>query len=97
MMMAALSAWHATHSQVVVVGDPEHPATLALLTELSRHYQPFAIVVPIAPGAPQAGLAHHLPFVSAMTPGERGAAAYVCRHFSCQAPVSDPGALAAEL
>jgi hypothetical protein len=97
MMMAALSAWHAPHSQVVIVGDPDAPATVALLTELSRHYTPFAAAVPVAPGASQAALAAHLPFVSAMTTGESGAAAYVCRDFTCRAPVSDPAALAREL
>jgi len=97
MIMAALAAWHAPGSQVVVVGNPQAPATRALLAEAARHYRPFAVVVPVAPGEPQTTLAALLPYVAAMTPGPAGAAAYVCRDFTCQAPVTDPAALAAAL
>ena len=97
MMMAALSAWHAAHSQVVIVGEPEHPLTRALRAAVARHYAPFAVEVPVSPGPAQAALARQLPFVAAMSPGPLGAAAYVCRNFTCRAPLSDPAALESEL
>jgi uncharacterized protein YyaL (SSP411 family) len=96
MMMSALSAWHAGVSQIVVVGVPGAPSTRALETELAKHYLPFAIEIPVAPGDRQVAVAERLPFVAAMTAGG-GAAAYVCRDFTCRQPVSGPEALADEL
>jgi uncharacterized protein len=97
MMLCALSAWHAGHSQVVIAGERDGDSTAALGRELAKHYLPFMIVVPLAAGQRQAAVAELLPFVKAMTPGRAGAAAYVCRDFTCRQPVSDPGALRAEL
>ena len=34
-----------------------------------------------------------MPFLADMRPLDTGAAAYVCRQFTCQAPVGDPAAL----
>jgi uncharacterized protein len=95
MIMAALSAWHAEHTQVVIVGAPEQQSTQALAAELAKHYQPFAVTVPVAPGQPQVAIAKRLAFVASMTAGASGAAAYVCRNFTCQAPVTTSEALAA--
>jgi uncharacterized protein YyaL (SSP411 family) len=97
MIMAALSAWHAEHEQVVIVGAPEHEATRALVAEMASHYRPFAVVVPISPGSRQAAMVHRLPFVASMSEGDTGAAAYICRNFTCQAPVSSAAALATGL
>ena len=95
MMLCSLSAWHAGLAQVVIVGSKT--AAMPLLHELARHYRPFAITIPIAPGTGQAAIARHLPFVAAMTPRDGGAAAYVCREFTCRQPVTTPEALANEL
>jgi uncharacterized protein YyaL (SSP411 family) len=97
MMLCALSAWHAGHSQIVIAGEAEAPATRALQQGLARHYLPFGVVVPLVPGDRQKRLSRLLPFVEAMTPGPAGAAAYVCRDFTCRAPVTDPQSLAREL
>jgi uncharacterized protein YyaL (SSP411 family) len=96
MMLCALSAWHAGLSQIVLVGPREAPGTRALRAALARQYLPFAIEVPVEPGSSQQALSERLPFIEAMTPGT-GAAAYVCRDFTCRQPVSDPEALVAEL
>ncbi|MEO7274590.1 MAG: thioredoxin domain-containing protein [Vicinamibacterales bacterium] len=97
MLMAALSAWHAPATQIVIVGAPDGRRTRELRAELAQHYRPFAAVVPVTPGDTQARLAALLPYVASMTPGADEAAAYVCRDFTCRAPVSDPAALAAAL
>ena len=97
MMMAALSAWHAEHTQVVIVGPPELQSTRELFAEVAKHYRPFAVTVPVAPGSSQQALAGRLPFVAAMQQGPSGAAAYICRNFTCQAPVTTADALAAGL
>jgi uncharacterized protein YyaL (SSP411 family) len=97
MMMAALSAWHRRLAQIVVVGRPEHEARQSLEREIAAHYLPFALVIPVEPGEKQRQVAERLPFVAAMTSGAAGAAAYVCRDFACQQPVSTADALRALL
>jgi uncharacterized protein YyaL (SSP411 family) len=96
MLLCALSAWHAGIGQIAVVGDPDSESTRELERELAAHYLPFAIHVPIAPGAAQDALAARLDFTRGMIAGT-GAAAYVCQNFTCQSPVSDRIALRALL
>jgi uncharacterized protein len=95
MMMCAVSQWYAGMEQVVIVGDPRADRTRALRTTVARIYLPFAIHVPVAPGGPQHSLSERLPFIAGMTPGP-GAAAYVCRDFTCRQPVFEPDALIEE-
>ena len=95
MMLANISAWHAGASQIVVVG--ENLAAAPLHAELARHYLPFALTVPIAPGERQEGIGGLLPFVRAMRAPDGQATAYVCRDFACREPVHTPEALAAQL
>ncbi len=92
MMLAALSAYHAPRQEIVVAGDPADPRTGALVAAVESRYRPFAIVIRLAPGRADE-LARELPHVSGM--GMRGGspAAYVCRNFACDAPVTDPEAL----
>jgi uncharacterized protein YyaL (SSP411 family) len=94
MMLCALSAWHAGPSQIVIAGKSEFAKRLAV--ETARHYLPFSLVLPVAPGAAQDRVARLLPFTASMTGGGE-AAAYVCRDFTCRQPVGTPEALAAEL
>ncbi len=96
MMLCALSAWHNGFSQVVVVGEPAAPETRALKRQLASHYLPFALEIPVEPGPRQAAVAARLGFVASMT-APRGAAAYVCRDFTCRQPVSRPDDLPAVL
>ena len=96
LMLAGLSAWHADHAQVVIVGGRD-PETQALHSELARHYLPFSITVPVEPGDRQRAVAARLPFVGEMTLRDGRPAAYVCRDFACRQPVTDPAALASEL
>ena len=95
MMLCALSAWHAGHSQVVIAGDDSN-SVRALTEEAARHYLPFSIMVPVALGASREALSKLLPFTASMT-AAGGAAAYVCRDFTCRQPVTTPGDLAREL
>ncbi len=94
MMLCALSAWHAGQTQIVLTGDVPH--TRALSEEVSRHYLPFGIVIPIVPGASHDAVSRLLPFTASMRDRD-GAAAYVCRGFTCRQPVTTPEDLAKEL
>jgi uncharacterized protein YyaL (SSP411 family) len=94
MMLAALSAWHAGASQIVVVGDRNE--SRALDETLAAHYLPFAIHVPVGQAA-QAKLAEALPFVAAMRRIDGRPTAYVCRDFTCREPVASPDGLRKQL
>ena len=97
MMLAALSAWHAGHAQVVIAGAADASDTTALRMEAARHYRPFMVTVPLVPGPPQEAVARLLPFASAMAQRDGRATAYVCRNFTCKEPVTTPDALSRQL
>jgi hypothetical protein len=95
MMLAGLSTWHAGAAQIVVLGSADE--TLPLRAEIARQYLPFALLIPVAPGAGQQAMAAALPFVATMEQIGGRATAFVCRDFACGAPVNTPDALAAQL
>jgi uncharacterized protein YyaL (SSP411 family) len=94
MMLAALSTYHASRSQIVVVGPRQ--ASQELLQELAEKYLPFAVVVPVEPGPHQAALARALPFIAPMAMRD-GPTAYICRNFTCGEPVTDAASLRSQL
>jgi len=87
MMLCALSTWHAGMSQIVLVGERGAEPLRALQREAASHYLPFAVVLPVQPGPHQAAAARLLEFIAPMS-ARGSAAAYVCRDFACQQPVS---------
>ena len=92
MMMAALSAWHHGLGQIVIVGGRGAAAVRSLHHEVASRYLPFHVFIPVEPGESQRVLAERLPFIASMSEGS-GAAAYVCRDFTCQQPASTAAAL----
>jgi hypothetical protein len=97
MMLAALSAWHNGVQQVVLVGRRDDEAMGKLSRVVAQRYLPFALTVPVEPGASQERLARIVPFIGAMSLRDGRPTAYVCRDFTCQAPTTDPDELAAQL
>jgi uncharacterized protein YyaL (SSP411 family) len=89
-----LHAWQVTaHAlskprEIAVVGNPDSADTQALLSVVRDGYRPFQVV---AHGAPDRDTAVPLLGDRRLVDGQ--AAAYVCRDFTCQAPVTDPEAL----
>ena len=92
MMMAALSTYHAGITQIVFAGNEFADA-------LRRRYLPFAITIPIAAlqNPHRAELGKLLPWTEAMAARDGGPIAYVCRNFTCDAPVTSPRELEAKL
>ena len=88
LMMAALSAWHAGLGQVVLVGEPDAEDARALARVVTTAYRPFLVTVPMAPARRPP-----LPFTEGMTLVDGQAAAYVCRNFRCERPVTSASAL----
>lgn len=98
MMAAALSAWHAGMTEVVVVGPRDDGATVSLLREVEQSYQPFVTLVRVDPGTREAAkLAALLPWIGAYAMKDGRPTAYVCRNFSCDSPTTDPAELARKL
>lgn len=98
-MMANLSAWHAQTQrlEIVVVGARDREETQALNDAIAARFLPFAVIVPVEPGDAQAQLARLLPWIGAMGLVDGRAAAYVCRNFACERPVTDVMAVEALL
>ncbi|MEJ2013337.1 MAG: hypothetical protein P8X64_14065, partial [Anaerolineales bacterium] len=76
--------------EIAIVGDPEAADTQALLDVVRDGSLPFQVM---ALGAPDRNTA--VPLLRNRGPVDGQAAAYVCRDFACQAPVTDAEALVA--
>ena len=88
MMASALATSIAGVRQVVVVGGD---GDAALLQTIRDRYLPFTVSLALTPDQ-QSGLSATLPFIAGMRPLDGKPAAYVCREFTCHAPVNDrPG------
>jgi hypothetical protein len=94
MMAAALSMWTAGVQQIVLAGAIAGDAD-ALERVVAARYMPFALTLTLDDARRQA-LATRMPLVAAMGPMGR-TAAYVCRDFACQAPVTTAEDLTAAL
>ena len=71
---------------IVIAGDPDLPATRALLAEVHRRFLPGRVVSAAADQA--------LPLHRDRWPSEGRPVAFVCRGQTCAAPVTEPAALA---
>jgi len=79
--------------EIAVVGDPADPATARLTAEVRRRFLPRAVSVSAPPGTG----AELTPLLADRPMLDGKPTAYVCRHFACQRPVTDPEALSAQL
>jgi len=96
MMAAALSTFLAGMRQVVVVeNDGDDPGS-DLARSMEQRYLPFVLSLNLSQARQQA-LAAKLPFIAAMRPVDGAPAAYVCRGFTCRAPVTTAVNLEREL
>jgi uncharacterized protein YyaL (SSP411 family) len=81
--------------EIVIVGDPLAPATRSLLTQVWTRYLPTSVLAGAAPGdTPAAAL---VPLLADRGQVNGRPTAYVCQNYTCNLPVTDPGALAAQL
>jgi uncharacterized protein len=77
--------------ELAVVGDPEDPATGALVEVFRARWRPAAVIAVATEGAARPELLADRPLVDGRP------AAYVCRNFACERPVTTPDELAAVL
>jgi uncharacterized protein len=79
--------------EIAIVGDPDASDTRALLDVVRDGYRPLQVVALGAPN-PQGA---QVPLLLARGLVDGQATAYVCRDFSCQAPVTEREGLRAQL
>ncbi|HEX2740914.1 MAG TPA: thioredoxin domain-containing protein [Rubrobacter sp.] len=94
-LLCALDFSTSEPREVAVVGDPEAPDTNALLKTVYESYLPNKVVAGRAQDDDEA--AGLIPLL-AQRPARGGrATAYVCAHYACQAPTTDPEELSRQL
>jgi uncharacterized protein YyaL (SSP411 family) len=96
-LLSNLAAYHRGLTQVVLVGPAAREDTVALRRTLTSHYLPFSVTIPVVSAAGRDRLGAILPWVAPMTEIDGRSAAYVCRGFACERPVTSPEDLAALL
>jgi uncharacterized protein YyaL (SSP411 family) len=84
MLLAGLSTYHSGMTQIVIAGEAS--AREPFLAVLRRHYLPAAIIVPIG-SEHRDQLARVLPWTDVMW-SSAGPAAYICRDFTCERPLT---------
>jgi len=76
-----------TSLELVLVGDPDSAVYIDLAAEIAEHYLPNRIEA-----RPPPGHSSNLPLASGKQAVAGQAALYVCRNFTCAAPVTTPAA-----
>jgi hypothetical protein len=89
-LLQALDLYLAPRREVALAGDPAGVAVLAAVVREARRPH---LVLAAGPGEGSTAVA----LMEQRTPVQGRAAAYVCEHFACRTPVTDPDALRALL
>ncbi len=93
--LAAVDFAHARPVEIAIVGDPQDADTQALLRVVHETYLPNRVLMLHDPGRPDDSPA--TPLLENRKLRDGRPAAYVCRDFVCQAPVTTPDALREQL
>ena len=94
-LLCALDFSTSEPREVVVVGEQGAPDTRALLERVYSRYLPNKVVAGLSPGDDEAG--GLIPLLAQRTAREGRATAYVCVHYACQTPTTDPEELSRQL
>ena len=92
-LLGALERMASGPLEIAVIGPPDDPATDALVAEVRRRFLPRAVSVTAPPGTG----ADLTPLLADRPLVDDKPTAYVCQHFACQQPVTDPDALARQI
>jgi uncharacterized protein YyaL (SSP411 family) len=93
-MLAACEFVLGEPREIILAGAGGSVEMKALLKELHRHFVPSRVVLLVDSEAARDSLAQGIPSIAAMRTVEGRAAAYVCRNYTCQLPVTEPAQLA---
>jgi len=92
-MLAACELFLAEPRQIVIAGEAGAPDTRALLREIFGRFLAYSAVL-LADEASRGVLQQGVPAIASMSALDGRASAYVCRDYTCQLPVTEPGELA---
>ncbi len=87
-MVAALTMTLGAPRQIVIAGDPARSDMRRMWRIAHEHFLPFRVIVRASPA-----VAKYLPLVKSMKPIRGKATAYVCEHYMCKLPISNPSEL----
>ncbi|MGH2720590.1 MAG: thioredoxin domain-containing protein [Actinomycetota bacterium] len=88
--LSALDLHLSTPKEIVVLGGPDDPGTRALTGEVWTRYLPNKVVAGAPPGIDS-------PLLEGKASLDGRPTAFVCEHFACRAPTTDPNVLARQL
>lgn len=94
-LLGALDFYLSTPKEIAPVGDPDRADMRALLAVVYGRYLPNKVVA--LRRADEARPADLIPLLSGRPPLDGRATAYVCEHYACQMPTTDPEELARQL
>ena len=92
-LLGALELVTAPPRTVVIAGPPGADDFRALTAVIHERPGPRRALLAADGGAGQRWLAGRTPYLAAMAPRDGRATAYVCEHFACREPVTEPAAL----
>jgi hypothetical protein len=96
-MLVAMDLAEGDPRHVVIAGRPDAADTRALIEEFDRRFLPRDQLLLVDGGTGQERLARLAPFTAPLKTTGGRATAYVCEHYACRLPTTDPAALAAAL
>jgi uncharacterized protein YyaL (SSP411 family) len=89
-MASALDFAFSTPKQIVIAGDPASEQTRALLRIVHERFVPNRVLVVTGAGKARERLARFMPIVKEMGPIGGRATAFICEHYVCKLPTSNP-------
>ncbi|MDQ3701171.1 MAG: thioredoxin domain-containing protein, partial [Chloroflexota bacterium] len=96
-LLGALDFTLGPTKEIAIIGEPDAPETQALLDVVFQRYLPNRVVALASPGAAGATAVDRIPLLADRPQQDGRATAYVCEHFTCQLPATEPEALARQL
>lgn len=89
-LLIALDGWLGPSQEIVIAGDPDAPATQAMLRAVSTRFLPRAVIL-LHPSGERGGAIEALaPFLKAQQPLDGQPTAYLCERYVCRLPTTDP-------
>ena len=88
-LLCALDLFLRPSREIAIIGAPDHPRTRALHRAALRPYLPDAVLAGVSPDQVEE-LGARIPLLAGRTLVNGQPAAYVCRNFVCNLPVTDP-------